>query len=302
MTTQVRRCLPRSAESTERSHRDGLKSTDRLEQPVRLSVRSLRLCGESQIRLQWPSVANEIEDECGARRKVDADLIAIKGIRQGLLVTLDEAGYWPALLAALEARLNDNPAFFRGGRVVLDVQSRTLTRAEIEEALAMCARHQVELWALLSTDATTESAAQQLGLVITLNWPPGTSSSSGGVEAERTARQEDRSPLEGLVVQRTLRSGQDLRHPGHIVIIGDVNVGAEVVAGGNIVVWGKVRGVVHAGALGDESSVVCALDLAPTQLRIAGHIARSPEERPEEPVPEMAFVQDGHIVAVPWPG
>ncbi|HDD24949.1 MAG TPA: septum site-determining protein MinC [Chloroflexi bacterium] len=233
------------------------------------------------------------------RRRVDTDLIAIKGIRQGLLVTLDEAGYWPSLLAALEARLNDNPAFFRGGRVVLDVQGRTLTRSEIESALAMCARHQVELWALLSTDAVTESAAQQLGLVVALNWPP---AASQPVEVEDATHQENHSPLEGLVVQRTLRSGQGLRHPGHIVIIGDVNVGAEVVAGGNIVVWGRVRGVVHAGALGNESSVVCALDLAPTQLRIAGHIARSPEERSEEPVPEMAFVQDGHIVAVPWAG
>jgi septum site-determining protein MinC len=92
-----------------------------------------------------------------------------------------------------------------------------------------------------------------------------------------------------------------LRHPGHIVIIGDVNPGAEVVAGGDIVVWGRVRGLVHAGALEDEDAVVCALELAPTQLRIASHIARSPEERPASAVPEMASVHEGQIVAVPWP-
>jgi septum site-determining protein MinC len=86
------------------------------------------------------------------------------------------------------------------------------------------------------------------------------------------------------------------------VIIGDVNPGAEVVAGGDIVVWGKVRGLTHAGALGDDNAVICALDLAPTQLRIGGHIARSPEERQGRPVPEKASVRDGQIVAVPWPG
>jgi septum site-determining protein MinC len=103
-----------------------------------------------------------------------------------------------------------------------------------------------------------------------------------------------------LVVRRTLRSGQSLRHPGHIVVIGDVNPGAEVVAGGDIVVWGRVRGMVHAGALGDEGAVICALDMAPTQLRIAGRIARSPEERRRKPVPEVASVHDGQIVAIPW--
>jgi septum site-determining protein MinC len=86
------------------------------------------------------------------------------------------------------------------------------------------------------------------------------------------------------------------------VIIGDVNPGAEVVAGGDIVVWGRARGLVHAGALEDENAVICALELAPTQLRIASHIARSPEERPAQPVPERASVRDGQIVAVPWPG
>jgi septum site-determining protein MinC len=111
---------------------------------------------------------------------------------------------------------------------------------------------------------------------------------------------EEPLAMDNLVVRRTLRSGQSLRHPGHIVVIGDVNPGAEVVAGGDILVWGRVRGVVHAGALGSEDAVICALDLAPTQLRIAGHIARSPEDKRRKPVPEMASVRDGQIIAVPW--
>ena len=84
------------------------------------------------------------------------------------------------------------------------------------------------------------------------------------------------------------------------MVIGDVNPGAEIVAGGNIVVWGRARGLVHAGALGNEDTVICALDLAPTQLRIAGHIARSPEDRRRKPAAEMASVREGRIVAIPW--
>jgi septum site-determining protein MinC len=60
-----------------------------------------------------------------------------------------------------------------------------------------------------------------------------------------------------------------------------------------------MRGVVHAGAAGDEAAVVCALDLAPTQLRIAGHIAISPD-RKAKARPEMAKVQDGQLIAKDW--
>jgi septum site-determining protein MinC len=82
-------------------------------------------------------------------------------------------------------------------------------------------------------------------------------------------------------------------------VIGDVNPGAQIIAGGNVVVWGRLRGLVHAGAEGDESAVVCAMDLAPTQLRIAGHIAIPPQER-GEPRPEIAFVKNGEVVAEEW--
>jgi septum site-determining protein MinC len=157
----------------------------------------------------------------------------------------------------------------------------------------MVAQHEVELWALIGTDPGTQVVARGSGLVTDLVPAGGRVRSSGDAED---------SSAKAILVHRTLRSGQSLRHPGHIVIIGDVNPGAEVVAGGDIVVWGRARGLVHAGALEDENAVICALELAPTQLRIASHIARSPEERPAAPVPEKASIRDGQIVAVPWPG
>jgi septum site-determining protein MinC len=81
------------------------------------------------------------------------------------------------------------------------------------------------------------------------------------------------------VVERTLRSGFSVRHAGHVVVIGDVNAGAQVIAGGSVLVWGRMRGMVHAGADGNEKAVVCALDLSPTQLRIAGLIATTPQRK-----------------------
>ncbi|MGD2178902.1 MAG: septum site-determining protein MinC, partial [Anaerolineae bacterium] len=190
--------------------------------------------------------------------------IRIKGIRQGLLVTLGE-GEWSRLLSALEAHLSESPAFFRGGRVALEVGDRDLTPDQVEEVRSMVARHQVELRALVSSNPGTQAVARRSGLVTEL--------SAAGKRA-RSSRDAEDSTAKAILVHRTLRSGQSLRHPGHIVIIGDVNPGAEVVAGGDIVVWGRARGLVHAGALEDENAVICALELAPTQLRIASHIAR----------------------------
>lgn len=100
-----------------------------------------------------------------------------------------------------------------------------------------------------------------------------------------------------LLVRRNIRSGQRIFYPGNVVVMGDVNPGGEVVAGGHVIVMGALKGMVHAGAEGDESAVVIAFDLQPTQLRIAGYIARPPD-REDKPLrkPEIARIQDGVVV------
>ena len=108
----------------------------------------------------------------------------------------------------------------------------------------------------------------------------------------------------GLFLRRTLRSGQSIQHDGDVCIIGDVNPGAEVMAGGDVVVWGSLRGLVHAGAGGNTDAVICALQLAPTQLRIAETRSRGPEPGGDAAgqTPEMARIAEGRIVVEPWTG
>jgi len=101
-----------------------------------------------------------------------------------------------------------------------------------------------------------------------------------------------------LLVARTLRSGQVLRHHSHVTVIGDINPGAEIIAAGSILVWGRLRGTVHAGALGDRSAVVCALEMMPALLRIADQMARTPDQRPAGP--ETASIQNDRIVVEAW--
>ncbi len=221
------------------------------------------------------------------------EFVSIKGIRHGLLVTRHQ-GTWKELIDELKVRLEANPAFFKGGKLSLDVGGLQLNEADIRGLRSMLVRYDVALHAVVSTDEKTEAAAQALGLVIDLGLerrPP---------PASTLSPRDEITGGDAIVVRRTVRSGQSIRHSGHVVVIGDVNPGAEIVAGGHIIVWGKLRGTVHAGAGGDEEAVVCALDLTPTQLRIAGYITRSPEDRRRRPTPEMASVRDGQIVARPW--
>lgn len=101
-----------------------------------------------------------------------------------------------------------------------------------------------------------------------------------------------------LLMERTMRSGQKVRFDGNVVIMGDVNPGAEIVATGNVVVLGTLRGLIHAGAAGNIDATIMALGFMPTQLRIASHITRSPDGMMQEDNfdPEIAFLDDGQVV------
>jgi len=216
--------------------------------------------------------------------------VSIKGTKNGLLVTLGQ-GELASLLAELEEQLSGTASFFKGGQVALAVGKRELSVEEIGRIQALLAQHEVALGTVISEAPVTRAAARHLGLQVKRSLRP-------KPRPERRAK-EDFS--EGALVRGTLRSGQVIQHPGHVVIIGDVNAGAEVIAGGDIVIWGRLRGTVHAGAMGDDGAIVCALDLAPTQLRIGKHIARPPEGKPgRRAVPEVASVQEGRIIVKEW--
>jgi septum site-determining protein MinC len=247
------------------------------------------------------------------------DSIPIKGTREGLLVTLPAAlGAWSETLAQLEAKLSASPAFFKGARVGLVVGPRGLSEDDIRSAREMLLRHDVTLWALISENGFTQNEAAHLGLdnklparesrqppaePVNVAEPsplPAPTARVAPVVPEPVMAAPVEDPDAAMMVRRTLRSGIRVHHPGSIIVLGDVHPGAEVVAGGDVVVWGKLHGTVHAGALGDNGAVVCALDFAPTQLRIGHFITRSPDEHRRKAQPEMGRVKNGRIEVVLW--
>lgn len=95
---------------------------------------------------------------------------------------------------------------------------------------------------------------------------------------------------EPLYLKTTVRSGTQIRHLGSIIISGDINPGADVIAGGDIIIWGTLRGVAHAGAKGNPECCIMALRMNPTQLRIAESVARAPASTPDDWEPEIAYL------------
>jgi len=218
--------------------------------------------------------------------------VTIKGIKDGLLVNVGD-GDWNEAVQTLLAKLGEKQEFFRGARLVLQLQGRGVGAGDLGKLRNDLGDLQINLWTVLSESALTMNAAQALGLETTL-------------PKQKAAPLPDLPPIKSeedgsnaILVAHTLRSGKSVRYAGHVIIVGDVNAGAEVIAKGNVIVWGRLRGTVHAGADGDTDSVVCALDLAPTQLRIGGAIATSPKRR-GKPEPEIARIRDGQIVAERW--
>jgi septum site-determining protein MinC len=125
----------------------------------------------------------------------------------------------------------------------------------------------------------------------------------------KTGRQQDPDgapAAQALTVhQGPLRSGEHIQVDGSVLVLGDVNPGAQISAVGHVLVWGRLRGVAHAGRLGDELATIVALQMRPLQLRIAGAVARGPDEVPAVGLCEEARLVDGEIRIDPasprWP-
>jgi septum site-determining protein MinC len=112
------------------------------------------------------------------------------------------------------------------------------------------------------------------------------------------SREQEQAPA--LLIHRaTLRSGDHLKARHHVLLIGDVNPGAQISAGGNVLIWGRLRGFAHAGVEGDLNARITALQLRPLQLRIADLVARGPEEKPQPGLAEEARIVDGVISIEP---
>ena len=212
------------------------------------------------------------------------DQVVFKGTKDGLLVVVPQHQDIEAIKRDLDQKLSRPRRFFVGGKAVLDLGSRRVDDGVLAELTEIIEHHGLRLIKVVGPFGVKLKDEAVPPLQELPNERREDQASQGSLEAAE-------------ILRRTVRSGQRVHAPGNLVILGDVNPGAEVLAGGDIIVVGALRGLAHAGLPSNDQAVVVALRLSPTQLRIAGVIARSPDGRSRGPnTPEIARIREGIIV------
>ncbi len=218
------------------------------------------------------------------------------GLLKELLLTLPAEDSWEETLAQAESVLDEArvKGSAHGAQLTLDMGVRPVgfeALAELVERLRV--DYSLLSVAVVSPELLTQESARRLALNV-YSMLPGTSVPLAAPEAIPGSN--------ALYLPHTVRSGQRIDHPGTVIVGGDVNAGAEVIAEGDILVFGTLRGLAHAGSRGSEKARIVAGNMRPQQIRIAGKIARSPEDgalAPGTRNPEIARIENGEIQVSP---
>ncbi len=197
--------------------------------------------------------------------------IEMKGLRDGLLATLPNDLPWEEGLKLFCEHLDRQPQFFKGAHLAVDLGTRSLRVNELVRLRDVLSERGISLWAVLSESPVTTKNAQLLGLATRLS-KPSRSLPAGSLAAEMA-----------LWITRTVRSGVKIEHSGPVVVIGDVNPGAEIVTASSLVVWGRLRGRALIGHPQNLHAFLCVLRFQTTQATLAG-ISLPPSIPAESPI------------------
>ncbi len=190
---------------------------------------------------------------------------------------------WDEIWQQIRQRLQGSDRFRSANTPVhLLAQDRLLDSRQLQELAEVLSGVQLQLKSVATSRRQTAIAAVSSGYSVEQLQPETSLSSESKVTPQ--------APADALYLEMTVRSGSEIRHPGTVIILGDLNPGGIVVADGDILVWGRLRGVAHAGAQGNRECLIMALQMEPTQLRIADAVARAPEKSPMQFSPEVAHI------------
>lgn len=207
--------------------------------------------------------------------------VALKGTRDGLVLYLDPRVEFEIIVDELQQHLKESAQFLHGASVRCYAADKQYLAQQLDTLGALLKEHGLELSGWLNSEEV---------------YVPGKNPAETSNDKEVRSWEEGMTEGSSLFVEKTLRSGKSVQFDGHVIVLGDVNPGAEIIASGNIIVLGSLRGVAHAGASGDRKAIVSAYHLAPTQLRIADLVTRPPDDEDSWRGPETAKVKDGRLI------
>jgi septum site-determining protein MinC len=211
--------------------------------------------------------------------------VIFKGTKEGLYIILKDEMDLDTIKYNLDKKIKPSKRFFEGARI-MNFKGKKLTQQEFDEL--------------------KEVIEQEYGMTVVESYNKDYDIRTEAYELKKPEMLEQ-LPFENvhkgesLVVRATIRSGQLIQYKGDVVVVGDVNPGAHIKAGGSVIIMGNMRGVVQAGANGDYSAFIAAYKMQPTQLRIGDIITRAPDGKGSKySNPEIAMVKQGMIVVEPY--
>jgi len=213
---------------------------------------------------------------------MEENIISFKATANGLILIMREEDDFDFIYEHIARKLESSGRFFKGASLTVKYRGKKLNSDEEQKIIQLISE---------KADAEIQSFEEDTSVP-----EPEPEESDKSREKPKLRLIHFKGIEEGMTkfYRGTVRSGQLVSFEGNLVVIGDVNPGGEVIATGNVVVMGSLRGMVHAGADGNKEAIVAALSLQPTQLRIADVITRPPDtkETRQGLIPELAFVKD----------
>ncbi len=208
--------------------------------------------------------------------------VIFKGTVNGLTIILRDEDSFEEIIKEMEDKILSAGRFFKGAVLNVKYKGKALSDEEIKQMLDMMIRKSGAEIKSFQKD-TLEDEIQESKKEKQNGFSTNRFSIFDGVEKGITKFHKG-----------TIRSGQKVTFDGNLVIFGDVNPGGELVASGNIIVMGALRGIVHAGADGNKDAIVASFNLQPTLLKIADIITRSPDGKyyKDNLVPEIAYIKE----------
>lgn len=193
------------------------------------------------------------------------EAVTFKLTKNGLRIILDDNLDFASIRRLLKKKLEESKDFFQGARLKTVIQGRDLEKHEFDE-----------LYKIINEETGFYEIEEE---VTTFDW------------------KQNIAEGKTKFYRGTMRSGNLIDYKGNVVVMGDVNPGAEIIATGNIVVMGVIKGTVHAGSKGNRNAIVSANGIYPTQLRIADLITVSPNESVQEHIGgfETAYIKENNI-------
>jgi septum site-determining protein MinC len=223
----------------------------------------------------------------------DRSRINVRGTRDGLVIHFPEDPSPLDLIQDLQDQIENAGNFFRRGELVINYGTRPPDQDEIGALLVLLRGRGVRLRTVTAGTARYRNLLQQWGF----DQPR----PRHGITEDPHEDQFPEAERGAYHIHEPLQPGDYIELDGTLVVHGDVSPGATIVASRSVIVWGTLRGMVHAGSNGDHSAVVCALRLMPEELRIGSFRTRASDDPDALPdIPAMAKVVSNELVAAVW--